>query len=720
MSGTDPFDDGSPGREPLRAALALVCILAVILAAAALPTLGLAGAVGSDAGDAVPFGDRAGAAGSQPIPGEGTATPGDGNSTPSERVERPSQPVGATPTGSQPPDDAAGSGAGGSGQSGAGTAGNGTTAGETGGQPGAGEAGTRTSGDGTSGDGQTSGDGTGDQTSGDGTGSGDGAGDQTSGDGTGGDGDTDGDQTGDSDSSGQTSDGDTGDQTSDGDTGGDQASDGDSSGGDDTAEGSDGETGDGSQTASYDVSLNRSATAGAVVEVTVTRGGSPAAGVAVSFNGDPIGTTDGAGTAVGRVPYDDQLNITVDPGARQSLSAPPRYGDRLFALSAPPPAQVANESFAVDTNVSLSLSGPVVTGRTVTLTATIDDVPVRSAAVRLDGERVGTTNDSGRLEVALPTEPGNYTVVVSRDAVSGERTVTLDGLSVATEPALPVALPGTGLAVTVTAGGEPVPNATVVLDGAAVAETDGNGTALVTLPFAGSATVTVRQYGQVSERVVGGLYTNFAGVLVGALALAAGAGYLLRRRGVSRATVSGWLRRATQLAVNGLLWLAAALDSALGRLRTRLVLTVAALRAFLARRRTPAELWAALRAWAAARVAAVRASADTAAAAARNADPRTDDTPRVDDRTTIRAAWGRFVDHVSVRRTGTATPGEIAAHAVEADDLPAEAVGTLREAYRAVEYGQYDPGDHVSAVESAIETIERSVEDADDGGEAAA
>ena len=711
MSGTDPFDDGSPGREPLRAALALVCILAVILAAAALPTLGLAGAVGSDAGDAVPFGDRAGAAGSQPIPGEGTATPGDGNSTPSERVERPSQPVGATPTGSQPPDDAAGSGAGGSGQSGAGTAGNGTTAGETGGQPGAGEAGTRTSGDGTSGDGQTSGDGTGDQTSGDGTGSGDGAGDQTSGDGTGGDGDTDGDQTGDSDSSGQ---------TSDGDTGGDQASDGDSSGGDDTAEGSDGETGDGSQTASYDVSLNRSATAGAVVEVTVTRGGSPAAGVAVSFNGDPIGTTDGAGTAVGRVPYDDQLNITVDPGARQSLSAPPRYGDRLFALSAPPPAQVANESFAVDTNVSLSLSGPVVTGRTVTLTATIDDVPVRSAAVRLDGERVGTTNDSGRLEVALPTEPGNYTVVVSRDAVSGERTVTLDGLSVATEPALPVALPGTGLAVTVTAGGEPVPNATVVLDGAAVAETDGNGTALVTLPFAGSATVTVRQYGQVSERVVGGLYTNFAGVLVGALALAAGAGYLLRRRGVSRATVSGWLRRATQLAVNGLLWLAAALDSALGRLRTRLVLTVAALRAFLARRRTPAELWAALRAWAAARVAAVRASADTAAAAARNADPRTDDTPRVDDRTTIRAAWGRFVDHVSVRRTGTATPGEIAAHAVEADDLPAEAVGTLREAYRAVEYGQYDPGDHVSAVESAIETIERSVEDADDGGEAAA
>ena len=72
-----------------------------------------------------------------------------------------------------------------------------------------------------------------------------------------------------------------------------------------------------------------------------------------------------------------------------------------------------------------------------------------------------------------------------------------------------------------------------------------------------------------------------------------------------------------------------------------------------------------------------------------------------------------------MRRAGTATPGEIAAHAVETDDLPAEAVGTLREAYRAVEYGQYAPGEHVSAVEGAIETIERSVED-DDGGEATA
>ncbi|MFC6757056.1 MULTISPECIES: hypothetical protein [Haloarcula] len=40
-----------------------------------------------------------------------------------------------------------------------------------------------------------------------------------------------------------------------------------------------------------------------------------------------------------------------------------------------------------------------------------------------------------------------------------------------------------------------------------------------------------------------------------------------------------------------------------------------------------------------------------------------------------------------------------------------------QEAYRAVEYGQYDPGDHVAAVERAIEVIERSVEPgADEGG----
>ncbi|MBX0304551.1 hypothetical protein [Haloarcula salinisoli] len=787
MSGTDPFDDVSPGREPLRAGLALVCILAVVFAAAALPTLSLAGGVESVGPESVPFGGSSDGAGAEPGSGEGNVTPGDGRLTPDEQLERSSQRSGATPTGSL--DDAAGNGTGE--QASGGAAGNRPGDSDTSGQASGGETGNRTSGenvgqtdssddtggeggsetvnqtgDGDTGDqagdgdtGDQAGDGntgdqtsdgdTGDQTSdgdtGDQTGDGD-TGDQTS------DGDT-GDQTGDGDTGGRTGDGDTGDQTGDGDTGdqtsdsstGDETSDGDTGDqtgdgdtGDQTGDGdtrdqtsdgstgdetSDGETVDDTETDSYNVTLNRSATAGAVVEVTVTRDGEPAGGVQVSFNGDPIGTTDEAGTVVGRVPYEDQLNITLESGTQQSLSAPPRpRGDRLFALSAPPPAQVENESFTVNTNVSVSLSGPVVTGQNVTLTATIDGVPVRSAAVTIDGERVATTDGSGTATVSLPAEPGNYTIGVSRDAVNGTRTVTLDGLGVETEPTLPLALPGTGLAVTVTAGGEPVPNATVVLDGEAVAETDGNGTARLTLPFAGSATVTVRQYGQRSEAVVGGLFVNLAGVLVGALALAGGAGYLLRRRGVSRATVTAWLRRATQLAVNSLLWLAAALDGALGRLRARIVLTVAALRAFLTRRRTPAALWAALRAWAVAKVAAARASADAAATAARNADPRIDERDPADDRTTIRAAWGRLVEHVSLRRTDTATPGEIAAHAVEADDLPAEAVGVLREAYRAVEYGQYDPGDHVTAVERAIETIERSVEadaGAEDGGDAA-
>ncbi len=706
MSGTDPFDDVSPEREPLRAGLALVCILAVVFAAAALPTLSLAGGVESVGSESVPFGGSSDGAGAESGSGDQNVTPGEGRLTPGDLSDRSSQRSGATPT--PLPDDAAGSGNGTEGQASSDEAGNRTGDGDTSGQTSGGEIGNRTSGDGTS-DGDTSGQ-TGDGDISDGTGDGD-TGDGTSGDGTG-DGDTS-DGTSDGTDDG-TSDG-TGDGTSDGT--GDGTSDGD------TDDESDDETVNDTRTDSYNVSLNRSATAGAVVEVTVTRDGEPAAGVQVSFNGDPIGTTDEGGTVVGRVPYEDQLTITLESGAQQSLSAPPRSrGDRLFAVSAPPPAQVSNENFTVNTNVSVSLSGPVRTGETVTLAATIDGVPVRSAAVTIDGERVATTDDSGTATVSLPAAPGNYTIGVSRDAVNGTRTVTLDGLSVETGPTLPLALPGTGLAVTVTTGGDPVPNTTVALDGEAVAETDGNGTARLTLPFAGSATVTVRQYGQVGEAVVGGLFVNLAGVLVGALALAVGAGYLLHRRGVSRATVAGWLRRATQLAVNGLLWLVAALDSALDRLRARIVLTVAALRAGIARRRTVAELWAALRAWAVAWVATARSSADAAATAARNADPRIDEPDPADDRTTIRAAWGRLVEHVSLRRTDTATPGEIAAHAVTVDDLPAEAVRSLREAYRAVEYGQYDPGDHVAAVERAIETIERSVEPdagAEDGGDAA-
>jgi hypothetical protein len=56
----------------------------------------------------------------------------------------------------------------------------------------------------------------------------------------------------------------------------------------------------------------------------------------------------------------------------------------------------------------------------------------------------------------------------------------------------------------------------------------------------------------------------------------------------------------------------------------------------------------------------------------------------------------------------TRTPGELAAHAIEQDGLPADAVRTLRDAFRAVEYGGR-PAD-VDRVRAAVEAIETAQE----------
>ncbi|WP_370515888.1 DUF4129 domain-containing protein [Halapricum sp. CBA1109] len=59
----------------------------------------------------------------------------------------------------------------------------------------------------------------------------------------------------------------------------------------------------------------------------------------------------------------------------------------------------------------------------------------------------------------------------------------------------------------------------------------------------------------------------------------------------------------------------------------------------------------------------------------------------------------------------TKTPGEVARQAVEREGLPADPVRTLRDAFRAVEYGARDPEEYEPAVEDALEDIEATTED---------
>jgi len=82
---------------------------------------------------------------------------------------------------------------------------------------------------------------------------------------------------------------------------------------------------------------------------------------------------------------------------------------------------------------------------------------------------------------------------------------------------------------------------------------------------------------------------------------------------------------------------------------------------------------------------------------------------------TIRAAWREFRRHVSIRSWRTSTPGEIGRWAVSKDGLPADAVATLRDAFRDVEYGARSPEDRLPDVEAALEEIRSSKRDAEEG-----
>jgi hypothetical protein len=136
---------------------------------------------------------------------------------------------------------------------------------------------------------------------------------------------------------------------------------------------------------------------------------------------------------------------------------------------------------------------------------------------------------------------------------------------------------------------------------------------------------------------------------------------------------------------------------------------LAALRAYLSKDLSLDALIAAFRAWLEATATEARSVVGPLRPTAGANDPDVDDPSAA--RLTIRDAWDRFLGRVSVRDPATMTPGELAAHAVERDDLPAEAVATLRDAFRAVEYGARSPEDRLGAVQSAIEALDREDEE---------
>jgi len=498
----------------------------------------------------------------------------------------------------------------------------------------------------------------------------------------------------------------------------------------------------------YDISLNRSAVAGAPVTIDVAKNDTPVVGAPVEVNGERVGWTDASGTVTTRLPYDAEFTVTARPP-----NAVTKYGDDSEALRASGSRPQADDGTATDhwaggatlqaggaairadhdgtaanhssrtyrsdTNVTLTVEGDPVAGGGTTVRATIKDVPVRGATVTLDDERVGTTGPDGRLGVSLAdTSPGEHRLAVRRGAADGTTTITVLAANASTttvtpsaDPpplnlsvsATPLALPGRPATVTTTRNDTPVEGARVTVGGTQAGTTTENGTLGVSLPIAGSVAVVARGPDGASARTTLPLARNAVGVGVGGLVGVVLLGRAARRRGLTPRRVGGvataWLSRL-------LSWTAAACVRAAELLRAagrafrrgaRHLATLperlathglSALAALDPRRLGGVLRW--LRRW----MAGLLARSESAAGSAEQRSGRATATAADPDEgrsvPTLRELWREFVALVAPPRPTTRTPGEIARYAID-HGLPAEPVRALTDAYRDAEYGRLAP-----------------------------
>lgn len=515
----------------------------------------------------------------------------------------------------------------------------------------------------------------------------------------------------------------------------------------------------------YDISLNRSAVAGAPVSISVAKNGTPVVGAPVEINDERVGWTGADGTVTTQLPYAAEFTVTArspDAETKYEGSAGETTADlwaggaRLPARGDPPTltdpgtspitaqreAPAANSSsrtYRSDTNVTLTVEGTPVAGGGMTVRATIRDVPVRGATVTLDGERVGTTGPDGRLGVSLgDVAPGEHRLAVRRESVGATTTVRVYAQGAEPADAAPplnlsvsapfLVLPGGSATVTTTRNGTPVAGARVTVGGSDAGATNENGTLGVSLPVAGAAAVVARGPDGASARVTLPLARNAA--VVGAVALAGLAvlGRTIRRRGVTprRAgrAVRAWLSRlvgwTTLACVRAPDLLAAA-----GRVLRRGIARLARLPERLATQGLvalavldPRWIVGWLRRWLAGLLARPESTGTDGEAGGDG--PRATTAANDDEdgasTATLRDLWREFVSLVAPPKVTTRTPGEIARYAVERG-LPAEPIHALTDAYRDAEYGRFAPdADRLARARDALRTVREAVRGSGGGG----
>jgi transglutaminase-like putative cysteine protease len=510
----------------------------------------------------------------------------------------------------------------------------------------------------------------------------------------------------------------------------------------------------------YDISLNRSAVAGAPVTISVAKDGEPVIGAPVEINDERVGWTGADGTVTTHLPYAAEFTVTArspDAETKYDGEASETTGDlwaggELLPAGYESPSRAdgrepivaqrdrsatngSSRTYRSDTNVTLTVEGTPVAGGGTTVRATIRDVPVRGATVTLDDERVGTTGPDGRLGVSLAdVSPGEHRLAVRREAVGATTTVRVyarDATPPADEPpplnlsvsAPLVPLPGGSGTVRTTRNGTPVGGAQVTVDGGEAGTTTENGTLGVSFPVTGSAVVVARAPDGASARMTLPLARNAAAVGGVALVGLALVGRAIRRRGVTPRSAgqaaTTWLSRLVGWTTAACVR-AADIVTAAGRALRRGLRSFAAAPKQLATRGIaafavlePRRIVGWIRRW----LAGLLARAGSAAGATGNGEGRAGATTRGDgsetddgaSTATLRGLWREFVGLVAPPRATTRTPGEIARYAVERG-LPAEPIHALTEAYRDAEYGRLAPdADRLARAREALRAVREAV-----------
>lgn len=490
----------------------------------------------------------------------------------------------------------------------------------------------------------------------------------------------------------------------------------------------------------YNISLNRSAVAGADVTISVAKNGTPVVGAPVELNDERVGWTGADGTVTTRLPYAAEFTVTARPpdaatkyegsdGETTTATADRWAGsDPLSARqSASRPLTAdhdgtnhSSRTYRSDTNATLSVEGTPVAGGGVTVEATIRDVPLRGATVTLDGDRVGTTDADGRAGIPLGNvSPGTHRLAVRRESISATTTLRVrppeaDGRTATRRPSLnvsvdasPLSLPGRPATVRTTRNGTPVGGARVTVGGSEAGTTGENGTLGVVLPTAGSVVVVARADGTTARTTLP-LARNTA--LVGLVALGGLAlvGREFRRRGLTArgavrtvrrgaSRLAAWAIAACVRAAELLVHAERALRRGLAGLATQGVTALAGLH--------PRRLLRWLRAW----LVGLWAREGTDERSATSAGRRVTAVGDGESTPTLRDLWQEFVGLVAPPRARTRTPGEIARYAVDRG-LPAEPIRTLTEAYRDAEYGPTTPDDdRLARARDAVRAIREAL-----------